>query len=303
MNAIIPAAPARAAAAVDADALILKAATALGVLGGGPHGAQRILALLCNPKVSASQVAEVMAREPGLTLRVLRVANSAFYGAARNVTTIERAFTLLGLDAVRGIAAAACLDRTIRHAGDSAAVDMDALVRHSLATAVAAESLARSRHPALAADAFIAGLLHNLGIAVQLQLDPHGCRELLDALRTMPERTLPELEAQRVQVGHEHCVAVLFEAWQLPPLLVEAARHHHTPLAAPQQHRKLAALVNLGIQLSLACGNTHALEPLVPQRDAAVMALLGLGDEDLDRASAALPERLAQLREALGVPA
>lgn len=285
------------------DALILKAATALGVLGSGPHGAQRILALLCDPAVSAAQVAAVMSREPGLTLRVLRVANSAFYGTARNITTIDRAFQLLGLDAVRGIAAAACLDRTVRRVTDTAPIDMDALVRHSLATAVAAEMLARVRHRPLAADAFIAGLLHNLGIAVQLQVDPRGFRELIDALRATPEQGLPALEAERVQVGHEHCVAVLFEAWKLPAVLVAAARHHHDPLAAPQPHREMAALVNLGIQLSLACGNTYALEPLAPQRGRAVMALLGLSDADLDRVAAELPGRLAQLREAFGTTA
>jgi HD-like signal output (HDOD) protein len=283
-----------------ADALILKAATALGVLGSGPLGAQRILALLCDPAVSASRVAAVMAREPGLTLRVLRVANSAFYGAARNITTIDRAFLLLGLDAVRGIAAAACLDRTVRRATATTPIDMDALVHHSLGTAVAAETLARLRHRALAADAFIAGLLHNLGVAVQAQVDPRGLGELIDALRAAPERGLTALEAERVQVGHEHCAAVLFEAWKLPAALVEATRHHHDPLAAPQSHRALAALVNLGIQLSLACGNTYALEPAAPQRDAAVMALLGLSDADLDRVAAELPGRLAQLGEAFG---
>ena len=282
----------------SATAGILKAATALGVLGGGTQGAPRILALLCNPAVNAAEVATVMSREPGLSLRVLRVANSAYYGLTRSISTIDRALVLLGLDAVRGIAAAACLDRTVRRASENAPLDMDALVRHSLATAVAAEALASIRHRPLAPEAFIAGLLHNLGVTVQLRLDPGGVRAMVDALRARPEQDIPALEAQRVGVGHEQCVAVLFEAWQLPAMLVEAARHHHDPMAAPEQHRELAALVNLGIQLSLACGNTYALEPTAPPRNHAALTLLGLADEDLDRVAADLPERLAKLQEA-----
>ena len=283
----------------ELDRRILRAAAALGVVGGGAHGAQRLLALLCDPQVSVAQVADVLAREPGLALRVLRVANSAFYGVSRHVRTIERAFTLLGLDAVRGIAAAACLDRTLPRGGETAPIDLDALVRHSLATAVAAESLARIRHRALAPDAFISGLLHNLGVTLQLQVDPGGFRSLLEALSAAPQGHLPELEAQRVLVGHEHCVAVLFDAWQLPAALVEATRHHHDPLGAAAEHRELAALLHLGVQLSLAGGNTHALEPCAPQRSAAAMALLGLDDADLDRVAAELPERVRLLREAL----
>jgi HD-like signal output (HDOD) protein len=282
----------------SATAGILKAATALGVLGGGTQGAPRILALLCNPAVNAAEVATVMSREPGLSLRVLRVANSAYYGLTRSISTIDRALVLLGLDAVRGIAAAACLDRTVRRASENAPLDMDALVRHSLATAVAAEALASIRHRPLAPEAFIAGLLHNLGVTVQLRLDPGGVRAMVNALRARPEQDILALEAQRVSVGHEQCVAVLFEAWQLPAMLVEAARHHHDPMAAPEQHRELAALVNLGIQLSLACGNTYALEPTAPPRNHAALTLLGLADEDLDRVAADLPERLAKLQEA-----
>jgi HD-like signal output (HDOD) protein len=281
----------------DMDAQILRAAAALGISGNG-HGAHRIMALLCSPTASAAEVAALMNREPDLSLRVLRVANTAFYGVARNVSTIERALVLLGLDAVRGIAAAGCLDRTVRSSGHAALIDANALIRHSLATAVAAEALARIRHRSLAPEAFIAGLLHNFGITVQLRLDPGGVKAMIDALRAEPDRNLPALEAEQAKVGHEQCAAVLFEAWQLPAMLVDAARHHHEPMAAPEKHRELAALVNLGIHLSLACGNTYALEPAATPRDHAVMTLLGLTDEDVDRVAADLPERLAKLQEA-----
>lgn len=282
----------------DTRTVILKAASTLGVLHGGTQGAQRLLALLCDPNVGAGQVADALSREPALALRVLRVANSAFYGASRNISTIGRAVALLGQDAVRGIAAAACLDRTVRQADAAQPVDLDQLVQHGFATAVAAESLARLGHGALAADAFIAGLLHDLGIAVQIGIDRGGAQALIEALRSDPGAAIAELEGQRMQVGHAQCAAVLFEAWQLPAALVAVARWHHEPLDAPAAHRELASLVHLGDQLALACGSHHALEPAAPTRNAAVMAQLGLEDADLDGVAATLPERVSQLRDA-----
>jgi HD-like signal output (HDOD) protein len=282
----------------DTNAEILRAAAALGVLSGGGHAAPRILAQLCDPEIRAAEIAALIDREPGLSLRVLRVANSAYYGLARKVSTVDRALVILGLDAVRGIAAAACLDRTVMRAGETAPIDLDALVRHSLGTALAAEALARVRHRALAPEAFIAGLLHNLGVMVQLRLDPGGVGALIEVLRMAPQRDLSVLEAERVSVGHERCAAVLFEAWQLPEALVDAARHHHDPLRAPEPHRELAALVNSGIHLSLVCGNTYALEPAAGPPDDAAMALLGLCNAHLEHVTAELPARLAQLRHA-----
>jgi HD-like signal output (HDOD) protein len=289
---------AHATSPADTRALIIKAASTLGVLRGGTQGAQQLLALLCDPDVNAGQVADALSREPALALRVLRVANSAFYGASRNIATVERAVALLGQDSVRGIAAAACLDRTVRLADAAAPLDLDELVQHGFAVAVAAESLARHGHGALAADAFIAGLLHDLGIAVQISIDQPGANALIEALRSHPDQGITDLECERVRVGHAQCAAVLFEAWQLPLALVEVARWHHAPLGAPAAHRELAALVHLGDQLALAGGTHHALEPQAPPRNAAVMELLGLDDGDLDGVAAALPERLSQLREA-----
>ena len=94
-----------------ASEAILKSAASIGVIGSGAGTVPRLMAALCDPDVSAAVVEDLVGRDPVLSLRVLRVANSAFYGQSRSITRIERALQLLGLDAVRGIAAAACLDR------------------------------------------------------------------------------------------------------------------------------------------------------------------------------------------------
>lgn len=271
---------------------ILKAASALGVLGGGPHSAYHLLGMLSNPELEFSDVCSLIEQDPGLTARVLRVANSAFYGVPRDVTTIHRAITLLGVDAVRGIAAAACLDRALPSTGDHGAVDAATLVKHSLAAALAAEALAHTRHPKLVPEVFIAALLHDLGVSVQARLDKDGTQRLAQALRETPNADLRELESRCVSVSHEQCAGVVFQHWQLPAPLTEAARHHHQPLSAPQTQRMLAVLAYLGVQASLMAGYVHALEPQPDTIDPAVLSTAGVTLADLEAVAKELPSRM-----------
>jgi HD-like signal output (HDOD) protein len=277
-------------------ARILKAAANIGLLGSNTASGPRLMATLCNPEVSAQEVTALISREPNLYARVLRVANSSYYAQARSITSIERALVLLGLDAVRGITAAACLNRTIAHDRDGSPLDMSQLLNHSLATATAAQCLARIHDPAIAADAFIAGLLHNLGIAVQIHIDTPGIRAMLDVLSGGTTRGIRVLESESAAVSHEDCAAVIFEEWQLPVALVAAARHHHDPMSAPADQRALTSLVNLGATMALAGGNTFALEPAAIDHSRAAIRHLGLADADLEGTAANLPGNLAELR-------
>src|ERR1700722_11300307 len=125
------------------QAQILKVAASLGFLHAGADSASRLMTILCTPQVSEREIAALIKREPAIYARVLRVANSAYYGQTRIISSIERALPLLGLDGVRGIAAASCLSQTVNSRMLGSPLDMKAFLDHSLATAVAAESLAR----------------------------------------------------------------------------------------------------------------------------------------------------------------
>jgi HD-like signal output (HDOD) protein len=134
---------------------------------------------------------------------------------------------------------------------------------------------------------------------VQIHLDPSGIREMIDARRVDATRDIRLLESERAAVGHEECVGIIFDAWQLPDSLVAAGRHHHDPMAAPEAHRELAALVNLGANLALACGSTFTLEPAPVEPHGPAMTQLGLAEEQLNRVAAELPKRIAELRGAV----
>jgi HD-like signal output (HDOD) protein len=277
---------------------ILKAATALGMLGGTAQAGRRLLAMLCNPSITAAEIAAAIDREPGLAARVLRVANSAFYGLTRKVSTIDRALMLLGLNAVRGIAAAACLDRAVPQGKDAPQIDVTTLLGHSVAVAAAASELAKSHLPALASEALIAGLLHDYGVLVQLRVDPPGLQQFTRELQSAPGHASLS-ESRLLKATHDHCAAVIFEEWQLPATLVASARYHHLPDAAPAPHAGIAALIHVADHLARSAGMAFAYEPQAEPVSAAAMDLLGIKDEDLAAYAAALPERVQELQQSL----
>jgi len=193
----------------------------------------RLLEVLAERDVDAQyqQLRELLRVDPALAARVLKVANSAFYGS-RSISSIDRALTALGAVAVAGIAMAARFD------GACGRVEgrFGLLRRHSLMTAVAARGLAtRVKLSGWEPEsAFVLGLLHDLGWLVQRQLE---C-----------DRPLRRDDLRPLQTGNlaEHAVlsAALLAHWQLPPQFIDAVRDHHhvTPAGAASMGGALLAV-------------------------------------------------------------
>jgi HD-like signal output (HDOD) protein len=278
---------------------IVEAAAALGALGAGEASLPLILAALCDPTKDATDIAKVIAHEPGIAARVLRVANSSYYGAAGSIATLERAFVLLGVDAVRGIAAAACLDRSVLRALRSAPIDLRDMLRHSIATAIAADGIAQLRHRSIASEAFIAGLLHDFGVTLQLQVDPDALWAVLDSMKDEPGLSVREREARHDCVGHELCAAVVFAEWRLPATLVDAVGHHHHPQSAPESARPIALCVALGNHLAVEMGMGYALEPGPMAASDAMLAEVGIERAQYEAIGAGLAERVEEFARLL----
>lgn len=285
--------------ATGADrARILKAAAALGGNRPGSDRARRLLTRVCDPRIELGELEAEVAQEPSLYARVLKVANSAYYRNTKSVTTVGRAIIVLGLDAVRGIVAAGCLDPLVGRQGD-ATVDAEAIITHSLATAVVADLVATRHAPAVRQDAFVAGLLHNLGIFVQLRLDAAAVGRLAAACSAEPARPIRELEAAAGLPGHEACLGIAFDEWAMSAPIAAVARHHHGPGEAPEAHRDLVCVVHVGALIAVANGNGHRLEPAAASPCSAALEALGLGAEDLAALTAAAANPIRELATAL----
>lgn len=205
-------------------------------LGAAGTGGARLVAALMDPRLHGDALARRIGSEPGIAARVLRVANSAYFGCAGTVATLERAIQVLGVQGIKGAAAAACMDRMVSGACAGAGFDAERFRRHSLATACLGARLARALAPELAEELFMAGLLHDLGTVVQWRLRPQGMQALMRSLAAgqVPDDSLNHAEIHWVGATHEHCTAVVLRSWHLPDSLVQAVVQHETAPLGPR---------------------------------------------------------------------
>ena len=262
-------------------------------VSAGSAGAPRLLALLCDPEVDVDAVLDALRSEPALTARVLKVANSPYYSQRGHVGTLDRAVQVLGLAAIRGIAAAACLDRAMpARAGQ--AFEPQRFRQHSLAVAIAAQQLSKTVRAGVDSEAFMAGLLHDIGILVLAQADASA---MAGFQPPAPAPVAHALLSERQHFGADHAEAAnrLVQAWALPAWLLAPLTFHHTPVAAAPCSglAALPALINLADHLADRAG--FGLWPVcaLPPDDA-VLAALDLDTATLDTITAELPLRLGQ---------
>lgn len=284
-------APSRAPARATFD--LKAAARALGASGGGV-GAAKLLALLCDPDVETDAVRACLRGEPALSARVLKVANSPFYRQAGQVGTVDRAVQLLGLSAIRGIAAAGCLDRTTPpRAGQ--AFDPDRFRRHSFAVACLTQQFAREASLGVESEAFIAGLLHDIGVLLLTKAAPAAMASFAPA---PAEDAGDALAAEQAHFGTDHvaCGGVLVEAWGLPAWMHDTLAAHHATAVADGGDGlgRLPALLHLADALAGDAG--YPLWPSGPRAKAADLPLpAGLTADAVARIVEALPAALAAM--------
>lgn len=191
-----------------------------------PAAVVELMAAIDREDADTDSIAARIAQDQGLAARILRVANSPFYGQSSRIATIADAVIVLGLRAVRTMATAAAVTGAIRVDPESG-FDIAVFWRHSIGTALAARALAkRRRFPP--DEAFTAGLLHDVGRAALVLCFPGHAAEIA---RLRDELDCHALDAERAVTGIDHALAgeLLAARWRFPPALCAAIGGHHAP--------------------------------------------------------------------------
>jgi putative nucleotidyltransferase with HDIG domain len=242
-----------------------------------PAVVMRAMEVLQNPATDADDVQAVIARDPAISAKILRVANSAFFGFARRVGTIGEAAGILGFVNLQGIILGLGAFDSLR----SGRLNLAALWRHSVTTATAARLLAErtGRRPD---EAFTAGILHDIGkliFAVQAGAD---YQRVIDLERVAGASSL-EAERALLEFTHPEVGEMVAQRWNLPPRYVAAIAHHHAPDAAGEE-AAFAALIGLANQAAHA--SAEGASALAPAREAERLAhleSLGLAAPDWEK--------------------
>lgn len=261
-----------------------------------------IIELVEDPNSSAQDLNALIGRDPALSARVLKVVNSAFYGLPRQIGSINRAISLLGLNAVKNIAIAASLAKLFRGGALCDRFDAKELWAHSIAVATASKLLAKEARKSSGDEAFLAGLMHDIGVMVALQTDRAKLVKVFGDMQFDADGN-PLIDFRMVEravfgADHGHFGEALCEQWKFPRSLALACGHHHDPMRAPAESRHIPWIVYIADRLAT---ENEGFRIDLLDRTIATEALeaLGLTEAQLDsvreQLTAALDEATATL--------
>ena len=214
----------------DADpaALIAFALQSITGLATLPEVTSKIVQTVEDPRSNASSLQRIVSTDPALVTRVLKLVNSAFYGLPGQVASIERAIVLLGLNAIKNVAVAASLGQMFRGVQLCEGFTAKDLWTHCLAVASASRELCKQARLPFADEAFLAGMVHDIGLLIELQVWPEKLRQACDRAR-MSTIDFAQIEREAIGVSHTQLGQALCEKWKFPAACRAVAGFHHEP--------------------------------------------------------------------------
>lgn len=257
-----------------------------------------LLRCLTQDDVDLPKVIRLVATDPVIAAKVLRIANSSFFGLPSQVDSLSQAVTLLGVAGLQSVALASAVMDTFKSDTDTAWFDHHEFWCHGIATATCAEQLA-DRVTLNGSLAFTAGLLHDLGRLAMVTCYPQAYRAAFDHRLA---HDLSWREAEMHALGFDHCQAggLLADHWHLPPSIGQSmALHHDTGHTAAGS---LVQLVHVADALAHALDLTGSAHEMVPALQAAAWDALDIEWNDSSALFAAIETQYRRTCDSLLSP-
>jgi putative nucleotidyltransferase with HDIG domain len=240
-----------------------------------PEVAWRVLEMTTELHHSTQELADIVSRDQALTAKTLQMANSALFGVGGTVSTIRRAVTVLGNRKLRAVAVAASLEGVLNGTASGKSI-----WEHSLAVALTARVLAQECGYKDPEEAFVGGLLHDVGKSLLDQNFPQRYREVIEEANAIQ---VPLMEVELWAFGMDHCQVggALVDSWDLPDHLKEAIRLHHC-LSQAKEEPVLCATVGLADSI---CSNLRlgiSLRAEIDLQSSEAASVLGLRGKRLE---------------------
>ncbi len=199
--------------------------------------------------INIQKIVDLVSHDESIAAQCLRMANSPLFGRWQNIDTIRGAVVALGITRVRDIALSCCV---LKMVPNQCGIDPRTFWEHSLGAAMVSRQLARRVGFKDAEKAYLAGLLHDLGIIANLLILPNEFREVAECAFS---RRIPFDQAESELLGFSHCVSgmMLADHWRMMPEISEVVRRHHDVERA-SLNRGLTALVSIADLVCRACG-------------------------------------------------
>lgn len=225
-----------------------------------PEIINKIIALTDDPDSTVHDMEKVILQDQVLTTKILRLANSAYYGYARKISTVSQATVLLGFQAIKGIALASTVRTYLTDELKGYSLEKNELWSQSQTCAIVSRFIAKSIKYYNPEEAYIAGLLRDIGKTI---LNQHMEKEYMEVLLKMEEGNISFLDAEKevLGFGHAEIGEKIAEKWSLPKDLVEAIGYHHTPELA-SINPLLVSIVHIADAITMMMGVGIGLDGL-----------------------------------------
>ncbi len=243
----------------------------------------QIQKVINSPTASAAQVASILSEDPAMSVKVLKLTNSAFYGLSREIESVKQAVVIIGMEAVKNLVlSASVLEMFKGHNVDTEF--QEAFWRHSLASAFCSRILARKlRHRGVVDPdaAFSAGLLLHIGQLVLCCFVADDFTRYRQAHADNPELSVYDCEEQTLGYNHAQVGTLLAQQWKLPSKLINAIEFHHRPFDGPNDE-PMPTLVHLADKTAAKAFPSDSAA--FPTSDVApeILAFWNLDASDLD---------------------
>ena len=267
--------------------------------------ANKLLQVVSDSHSDATDLADVISKDQALSAKVLKLVNSAFYGFSNKVTTINRGVVVLGYNAVKSLTLGiSVFDTASSMKGEEKGFDVTAFWEHSIAVGAGARLLSRLIKYKVPEEAFIAGLLHDIGKNV---LNLYIAEDFLKAVRMSAEEGIPLLKAEMKIIGVDHEMAgeYLAERWKLPyPLRMAISKHHNPPLNdknIDQDILKLMCIVNLSNTLCKMKNIGFSGNSYIGKKDEEVLRWMNIKEGDIERFFLEIEGEVHRTKEFFGI--
>jgi HD-like signal output (HDOD) protein/signal transduction histidine kinase len=263
----------------------------------------KLLAHLQADDLGMAELAALVAKDAGMTGKILTVANSSAYHRGGRQPSLEQAMVALGTDMIKTLVISDSVFQTFNSFPNSGATDLRAFWKNSLTAAVLARDLARHLNYSQPEEAYLAGLLHNVGRLALLATAP---KEYGFNFTARDDEDLCAVEQRTLQITHAEAGAWLIERWQLDSFLADAVLYHHEPGERLEGTHPLIRIVRAAHLLS-----AHADDPdrmveaagLCDLEPEAADQLLAQAARQVERAAAHLGIDLAGADDIPALPA
>ncbi len=251
----------------------------IGKLAPLPILAKSIIEISADPNASARNLAAVVKKDQSLTAKILKIVNSAYYGFYRKIGNVDHAIVILGFNEIKNISLAACIIRAYVDDSDPL-FNREKFWLHALGSAYISRALSSFKPTLNTEDAFVIGLLHDIGKVVLAQ---HFTDLFSRCLNLAKKRKQPlhKVSAEVMEIDHAEVGGLVAEGWRLPVPLVRAIQFHHNPAVAGKDDYN----IHLAHLANYFCHSNRIGEsgnPVPDEPFAGSLKAFGLDKQDLD---------------------